>query len=118
MVATDGDKHYCRQVVNTLAKLSHERAVAYSGERNVKHIVVFPDDDAPVVDVTAGKDKSLIVKIKSKRYGVLIRYVYDGQFKPVHAVVSNLEYVNMLNMHVSFKDILREFFMRGGDYDQ
>ena len=92
--------------------------MTYRGERGVQHIVVLPDDDEPAVDISAGKDKSLIVKIKSKRYATLIRYVYDGQFKPVHAVVSNLEYVNMLNMHISFTDILNEIFTRGGDYDQ
>jgi hypothetical protein len=116
--ATGGDERYCRQVVNALAKLSRERAVAYRGERGVKHIVVLPDDDEPVVDVTAGKDKSLIVRIKSRRYATLIRYVYDGQLRPMHAVVSNLEYVNMINIHMSFKDILNEILMRGEGYEQ
>jgi hypothetical protein len=116
--ATGGDKHYCRQIVNTLKKLSHERVVAYRGKRDVKHIVVLPYDDNPAVDISAGKDRSLIVTVNSNRYTALIRYVYDGELRPAHAVVSNIEFVNMLNMHVSFKDILREFFLMGEDYEQ
>jgi hypothetical protein len=118
MVATSGDKHYCRQVVKTVDKLSRERVVTYRDKRNVQHIVILPIDDDPAVEVDARKDRSLVVKIKSERYGVLIRYVYDSQLKPVHAVVSNLEYVNMLNIHLSLKDVPHEFFMRRGDYDE
>jgi methyl coenzyme M reductase beta subunit len=116
--ATGGDEHYCRQVVNTLTKLSRERAVAYTSKHNVRHVVMLSDDDEPVVDIMAGKDKSLIVRIKSQRYVALIRYVYDGQLKPVHAVVSNLEIVNMMNMHLFFTEILNEIFSRMGDYDK
>ncbi len=116
--ATQGDEHYCRQIVNVISKLSRERAVAYRGERGVKHIVMLPGDDEPVVDIVAGKDKSLIVRIKSKRYTAQIRYVYDGELKPAHAVISSFEIVNMLNMHMSFTDILSEIFRRVGDYGQ
>jgi hypothetical protein len=115
--ATQGDKHYCTQVLNTLSKLSRERAVTYRNERGVQHVVVLPDDDQPIVDIVAGKDRNLIVKIKSKRYAALIRYVYDGQFRPVYAVVSNLEVLNMLNMYVSFEDILNEFLVRWRGYE-
>jgi hypothetical protein len=117
MVATGGDKRYCTQVLNTMSKLSRERAVIYRGKRGVQHIVVLPDDDQPVVDIVADKDRSLIVKIKSRRYASLIRYAYDGEFKPVHAVISNLEIANMLNMHVSFEDVLREYLARWRGYE-
>jgi len=115
--ATRGDERYCKQVLNTLVKLSRERAVAYSGARGVKHVVVLPDDDNPVVDIAADKEKNLVVKIKSMRYAMLIRYNYDGELKPAHAVVSNLEVVNMLNMHMPFKEILSEIFKRVGGHD-
>jgi hypothetical protein len=118
MYATHGDEHYCKQVVNTLDRLSRERVVTYRGERGVQHIVVLPDDDQPVVDIVADKDRNLIVKIKSRRYASLIRYAYDGKFKPVHAVISNLEIANMLNMHVSFEDVLREYLARWRGYEQ
>jgi hypothetical protein len=114
---TQGDKYYCKQILDTLMKLSRERVVMYRGKRGVRHIVILPDEDEPVVDIVAGKDKSLIVRIKSRRYVVLIRYVYDSQFKPTHAVISNIEYVKMLNMYMSVTDILNEIFMRGGDYE-
>jgi hypothetical protein len=118
MVATGDDKRYCMQVLNTLSKLSRERAVIYRGKRGVQHIVVLPYDDQPVVDIVADKDRSLIVKIKSMRYASLIRYAYDGKFKPTHAVISNLEIANMLNMHVSFEDVLREYLARRRGYEQ
>jgi len=118
MVATGGDKHYCMQVLNTMSKLSRERAVIYRDERGVQHVVVLPYDDQPVVDIVADKDRNLIVKIKSRRYASMIRYAYDGKFKPVHAVVSNMEVVNMLNMHVSFEEVLKEFLARWREYEQ
>ena len=118
MYATHGDKHYCKQVVNTLDRLSRERVVTYMDKRGVQHVVVLPHDDQPVVDIVADKDRNLIVKIKSRRYASLIRYAYDGKFKPVHAVVSNMEVVNMLNMHVSFEDVLKEFLARWREYEQ
>ena len=118
MYATHGDEHYCKQVVNTLNRLSRERVVTYVDKRDVRHIVVLPDDDQPVVDIIADKDRNLIVKIKSRRYASMIRYAYDGKFKPVHAVVSNMEVVNMLNMHVSFEDVLKEFLARWRGYEQ
>lgn len=114
--ATQGDKRYCEQILDMLKKLARERLVMYRGERGVRHVVVLPNDDDPVVDVVSGNDKSLVVRIKSKRYATLIRYVYDGQLKPTHAVVSNMEYVNMLNMHLSFAGILNEIFARGREY--
>jgi hypothetical protein len=110
--ATRGDESYCKQVLNTLSKLSRERAVAYSGARGVKHVVVLPDDDNPVVDIAADNNKNMVVKIKSTRYAALIRYNYEGTLKPAHAVISNLEVVNMLNMHMSFQEILSEIFKR------
>jgi hypothetical protein len=113
---THGDEQYCRQVINTLAKLSRERAVMYTGGRGVKHVIVLPNDDNPLVDVIAAPDKSMFIKIKSLRYAAQIRYVYDGQLKPVHAVVSNLEVVNMLNTHISFEKILNEIFTRVGNH--
>jgi hypothetical protein len=118
MVATGGDKRYCMQVLNTVSKLSRERVVTYRDNRNVYHIVVLPDNDQPVVDIMADKDRNLIVKIKSRRYASLIRYAYDGKFKPVHAVVSNMEIVNMLNMHVSFEYVIREYLARWIGYEQ
>jgi len=33
-------------------------------------------------------------------------------------VVSNMEVVNMLNMHVSFEDVLKEFLARWRGYEQ
>jgi hypothetical protein len=118
MYATRGDKHYCKQVLNTLSKLSRERVVIYMDKHGVQHIVVLPDDDQPVVDIMADKNRNLIVKIKSERYASMIRYAYDGKFKPVHAVVSNLEIVNMLNMHMSFKDVLKEYLARWIGYER
>jgi hypothetical protein len=118
MYATHGDKHYCKQVVNTLNRLSRERVVAYMDRRGVQHIVVLPGDDQPVVDVMADNDRNLIVKIKSKRYVSMIRYAYDGKFKATHAVISNMEIVNMLNMHVSFEDVLREYLTWWRGYER
>ena len=117
MVATGNDKHYCMQVLNTMSKLSRERVVIYRGKRDVQYIVVLPDDDQPVVDIMADKDRNLIVKIKSRRYASMIRYAYDGKFKPVHVVISNLEIANMLNMHVSFEDVLKEYLARWRGYE-
>jgi hypothetical protein len=118
MVATGGDKRYCMRVLNTMSKLSRERAVIYRDKRGVQHIVVLPYDDQPVVDIVADKDRNLIVKIKSRRYASLIRYAYDGEFKPVHAVISNMEVVSMLNMHASFEDVLMEYLARWRGYEQ
>jgi len=118
MYATHGDEHYCKQVVNTLDRLSRERVVTYRDEHGVQHIVVLPDDDQPAVDIIADENRNLIVKIKSERYVSMIRYAYDGKFKPVHAVVSNLEIVSMLNMYMSFEDALNELLARWRGYEQ
>jgi methyl coenzyme M reductase beta subunit len=101
-----------------LAELSRKRAVAYTSQRNVRHVVMLPHDDDPLVDILAGKDKSLVVKIKSRRYAAAIGYVYSDQLRPAYAVISNLEIVNMMNMHVSLTEILSEIFGRIGDYGQ
>jgi len=113
MSVTDGDRHYCKQIVKTLFKLASERMVMYMDDRGVRHIIVLPDNDTPLVDVHGRKDRGLLIRVKGERYTSLIMYAYDGEFKPVRAVVSTLEYVSMLNTHAPLKEIADEIFMRG-----
>jgi len=115
---TQGDKQYCKEILKTLVKLANERMVMYTDDHGIRHIVVLPDDDTPLVDVHGGEDKSLLVKLKGERYVSLIMYAYDGEFKPVRAVVSTLEYVSMLNSHAPFKEIIRDMLMRWEGHEQ
>jgi hypothetical protein len=116
MHATGNDERYCGQILNELNKLARERMVVYRDERGIRHVVVLPIDDEPLVEIRGGQDKSLNVKISGKNYVAFIKYVYDGQFKPVRAGLSTPQHVYALNIYMSSEDIQKEIYARRRGY--
>jgi hypothetical protein len=117
MHATGNDEHYCRQVYDELERLARERMIAYRDERGVGHIVVLPTSDDFIVKIHGEHDKSLDIELSNEKYIVSLRYVYNGQLKPVRATIISRQHVYMLNIYLSSKDILREIYARGETYD-
>jgi hypothetical protein len=114
--ATNNDEHYCKQILNELDRLAHERMVKYRDERGIEHVVVLPTDDEPLVEIRGEQDKSLDIKVKGKNYVAFVRYIYDGQIKPVYAMLSTPQHVYALNIYMSSKDIQREIYARRRGY--
>jgi len=117
MYATSGDEHYCRQVADELKRLARERMVVYRDERGVGHMVALPYDDELVVEIHAKHDRSLNVELSNVKYIALIRYVYNGQLKPVYATIVNTQRVYALNVYMPTEEILRNIFAHGGGHD-
>jgi hypothetical protein len=116
MRATNNDEHYCKQILNELNRLARERMVRYRDERGIEHVVVLPTDDEPLVEIKAERDKSLDVKVKGGNYVAFVKYIYDGQIRPVYAMLSTPQHVYTLNIYMSSKDIQREIFARKRGY--
>ncbi len=118
MRATQGDKQYCKQAVDTLVKLVRKRMVMYKDRHGVRHVVVLPADGEPFVEIGARQDRSLNVSIEGKKHVAFIKYVYDGQFKPVRASLSTRQHVYMLDIYMSPEDVMDEIFAWRGYYEQ
>jgi len=116
MRATNNDEHYCKQILNELDRLALERMVKYRDERGIEHVIVLPTGDEPLVEIRAERDRSLDVKIKGGNYAAFIKYAYDGQIKPVYAMLSTPQHVYTLNIYMSSMDIQREIFARRRGY--
>ncbi len=116
MRATQGDEHYCKQVVNTLDRLVREMVVMYRDERGVEQVVVLPANDEHFVEIKAELDRSLNVKVEGEKYAVFIKYAYDGQLKPVRAGLVTRQHVYMLDIYMSPKDVMEEIYARRGYY--
>jgi len=118
MRATNNDEHYCRQIYNELYRLARERIVKYKDDRGIEHVIVLSPDDEPLVEIRGNEDRSLSIGIKGENYVVFIRYVYDGQIKPVYATLSTPQHVYALNIYMPSEDIQKEIYARRRKYER